>query len=254
MNNARRFLFALVATSLVLATSAHAWSISFGGSGERIKGSGDIGTESRDVGSFDGISTAGDFKILVRQGSTNRIEVKADKNLLPYIETRVVDGGKGRTLEIATKRGFNLSSTAEPQLVLEMPQLRAISIAGSGDVKVEAMKTAGVDASIAGSGDIVFDNLSSERLSLKVSGSGDVTAAGRVDKLVVSIAGSGDVRTRALTADDVKVSIAGSGDATVQAVKTLRVSIAGSGDVSYVGSPEISTSVVGDGTVKRIAN
>jgi hypothetical protein len=255
MNPNRRFIFAVAATSLaVFAGSAQAWSISFGGSGERIKGSGEIGSETRDVGAFDGISTSGDFKILVRQGATNRVELKTDKNLLPYIETRVVDASKGRTLEIGTKKGFNLSTNATPQLILEMPQLRAISIAGSGDVKVEAMKTAGVDASIAGSGNIVFDNISSERLALKVSGSGDVSASGRTDKLTVSIAGSGDVKTRALAADDVKVSIAGSGDASVQAIKTLHVSIAGSGDVSYTGSPEISTSVAGNGRVKKLSN
>lgn len=251
MNKNRR-LFAVIAVAATFAaSSAHAWSISFGG-GERIKGSGELGTEVRDVGSFDGISTAGDFKIIVRQAPTHRVELKIDKNLLPYIETKVVEGGKGRTLEVSTKNGFNLSTRYTPELVLDMPTLRSISLSGSGDVKVGAMKTGDVSASIAGSGNIVFDNLSSDKLGLNVSGSGDVTAAGRTGSLKISIAGSGDVKTKALAADEVKVSIAGSGDASVQAVKSLRVSIAGSGDVAYVGSPEISTSVVGGGRVKKL--
>ncbi|MDY0743590.1 head GIN domain-containing protein [Paucibacter sp. R3-3] len=251
MNKNRR-LFALVAVAgMVAAGSAQAWSINFGG-GERIKGSGELGTEVRELGAFDGVSTAGDFKIIVRQAASNRVELKIDKNLLPYIETKVVEGSKGRTLEVSTKNGFNISTRNTPELVLDMPTLRSIALSGSGDVKVGAMKTAEVSASISGSGNIVFDNLSSDKLGLSVSGSGDVTAAGRTNSLKISIAGSGDVKTKALAADEVKVSIAGSGDASVQAVKSLHVSIAGSGDVAYVGSPEISTSVVGGGRVKKL--
>jgi len=254
MKNLNRRIALALATAAVLAaaTSAQAWNVNFGGSGERVVGSGELGSETRDVGAFDGVASAGDFKILVRQGSAARVELKADKNLLPYIETRVVEGSKGRTLEISTRRGVNLSTHITPELVLDMPQLRAISLAGSGDVKVQAMKTQGVDASISGSGNIVFDRLDSERLGLKVSGSGDVTAAGHTGNLNVSVAGSGDVKARSLAADDAKVSVAGSGNVQVQAVKTLHVSIAGSGDVGYVGSPEISKSIAGNGRVTRL--
>lgn len=248
----RRF-FALAATSFVIASSAQAWSWNFG-SGERVNGSGEIASETRDVGSFDGIALSGGFKVLVRQNSTARLELKADKNLLALIETKVVEGSKGRTLEISPKRGYNLAATVTPVITLDMAQLRALSIAGSGDVRVEAMKTPSVDASIAGSGDISFIDLDSERLGVKVAGSGDVTATGRADKLDVSVAGSGDVKLRGLAAQEVKVSIAGSGDAQVQAIKTLKVSVSGSGDFGYIGSPEISMSVAGSGKVRKLAN
>lgn len=252
-NKHRRFLLALSAAALGLgalaAGPAGAWGLSFG-SGERVNGSGEIVGESRDLGPFDAVEVAGDFKLTVRQGAA-RAELRADKNLLPYIETKVVEGGKGRTLEISAKRGFNLRPTATPQITLDMAQLRAIAIAGSAAVRVEAMKTAAVDASIAGSGDITFININSERLGLKVAGSGDISAAGRTGSLSISVAGSGDVKARALEADEVKVSIAGSGDADVQAARKLSVSISGSGDVSYIGSPEISSSVAGNGKVRK---
>lgn len=249
-----RRVFAITALSLAAATSsAQAWSLNFG-NGERVAGSGELATETRDLGSFDAIALTGGFKVLVRQGPAARFELKADKNLLPYIEARIVDGSKGRTLELGPKKGFNLAPTATPQITLDMTQLRAISISGSGEVRVEAMKTPSVEASIAGSGDIKFLDLNSDHLGLKVSGSGDILAAGRTGSLVISVAGSGDVKARGLEANEVKVSIAGSGDAQVQAVKTLKVSIAGSGDVAYLGSPEISTSVAGSGKVRKLNN
>ncbi|MDG0853131.1 DUF2807 domain-containing protein [Pelomonas puraquae] len=248
MNTTRRlFALGLVAATVASGT-AQAWSWS----NERVSGNGDIATEARDTGSFDGVSVSGSFNVIVRQGSATKVEVKADRNLLPLIETRVVDGGKGRTLQIEPKKGYNLSASTTPSFVIELPSLRAVAVAGSGNIKVEAMKTGGVEAAIAGSGDIRFANLEAEKLAMKVSGSGDIVAVGRCGYASVSIAGSGDVKAAELLADEVKVSIAGSGDAQVNASKKLNVSIAGSGDVKYAGSPEISSSIAGSGKVRRL--
>ena len=248
MNTSRR-LFALGLVAASLCGTAQAWSWS---TGERVSGNGDIATEARDTGAFDAVALSGGFNVVIRQGSGNKVEVKADRNLLPYIETRVVDGSKGRTLQIAPRKNTNLSTSTNPSFVIEMPALRAVSVAGSGKIQVEAMKTGGVDADIAGSGDIRFAQLDAERLGMRVSGSGDIVAAGRCNNAHVSIAGSGDVRAADLAAEEVKVSIAGSGDAQVNATKRLNVSIAGSGDVKYAGSPEISSSIAGSGKVRRL--
>ncbi|UXH78981.1 head GIN domain-containing protein [Roseateles amylovorans] len=251
MNNIRRFLAASL-ISVAAVGSAHAWSWSFGGS-QRIEGGGDVTTESRDVGAFDAVGLSGSFKVVVRQGTTDKVEIKADRNLLPYLETKVSEGSKGRTLEINSKRGFQLSASTTPVIFLEMRQLRGLSIAGSGEISVEPMKTAGpVDASIAGSGDIRINGLDAERVGLRVSGSGDIVASGKANSLSVSVAGSGDVRARGLVVDEAKVSIAGSGDVSVQAAKRLNVSIAGSGDVGYMGNPEISMSNAGSGRVRKL--
>lgn len=247
----RLFALGLAAAAVVTASgTASAWSWSLGG--ERITGNGDIATEARDTGAFDGISVSGGFNVVVRQGTGHKVEVKADRNLLAVIETRVVDGGKGRTLQIEPKKGTNIQTSTTPSFVIELPSLRAIAVAGSGTVKVEPMKTGSVDAAIAGSGDIRFANLEADKLAMKVSGSGDIVAAGRCAQASVSIAGSGDVKAADLVAEEVKVSIAGSGDAVVNATRKLNVSIAGSGDVKYAGSPEISSSIAGSGKVRRI--
>ncbi|MFY7865633.1 head GIN domain-containing protein [Roseateles sp.] len=248
MLNRRIAALALIG-GLSLAVSAQAWNW---GLSERVKGSGEIGTEVRDLGAFDGISLAGSFKVVVRQGAGTSLEVKADKNLLPLIETRVVESSKGRTLEIAPKKGYNLSSRTPPQITLEVAQLRKIAVAGSGDIRVEAMKTPSVDISIAGSGDVDLVDMTSDRLGLQVSGSGDVKARGRTGSLSLSVAGSGDVHARELQADEVRASIAGSGNATVHAVKTLKISIAGSGDIAYLGSPQVSSSIAGHGHITKL--
>ena len=173
MNTPRR-LFDLGAVAIAVCGSAQAWSWH---SGERITGNGDSATEARDAGAFDGVALSGGFNVVIRQGSGNKVEIKADRNLLPYIETRVAEGGKGRTLEIGPKKGINISSSTNPSFVIEMPALRAVSVAGSGTVKVEAMKTAGVDAAIAGSGDVKYAG--SPEISSSIAGNGKVRRIGQ---------------------------------------------------------------------------
>jgi hypothetical protein len=249
MLNRRSIFVAASIALLAVAAPVQAWSWGFN---EQVKGSGEVVSESRDLGGFDAIALSGSYKVLVRQGPAVRLEIKADRNLLPLIETRVVDGSKGRTLEIGTKKGFRFSSKTEPQIILVMPQLRSLAIAGSGDVRVEAMKAADLNASISGSGDIELVDLSSESLSVQVSGSGDIKASGRTGKFSLSVAGSGDVDARGLRADEVRASIAGSGNATVHALDTLKISIAGSGDIAYLGSPKVSSSVAGHGVITKL--
>lgn len=248
-----RRMLGLAAFGIAAAISTPAWSWSFG-PGERVRGSGELVSETRQLEKFDAISVAGDFKVRVMQGNEIKVELRADSNLLALIDTRLVAGDKGTTLQIAAKPGYKLLASATPEITLQMAQLRGVSVAGSGDVHVGAMQTPSVDVSIAGSGDVRLNDLKSEHLGLKVSGSGDISASGHAASLKVSVAGSGDVRARSFEAGEVKVSIAGSGDVQVHALKKLQVSIAGSGDVGYDGAPELSTSIAGSGKVRKLSN
>ncbi|MBB5206234.1 hypothetical protein HNQ51_003579 [Inhella inkyongensis] len=247
----RRSLLTATATA-ALGFSAMALAWSSHERGEAVKGDGQIKREARSVESFDAISLAGSFEIKVKQSTTQRLELEADGNLLPYVETKVVEGSKGRTLQVQVKRGYALASKQPLRIEVDMATLRALSLAGSGKAEVLAMKSDKLVFSIAGTGSVKGQQLEIGSLKMDVAGNGQIEAAGRTNELAVSIAGRGDVRAAELAGDDVKVSIAGSGDAEVQANKKLKISIAGSGDVRYRGTAEVSQSVAGSGSISRL--
>jgi len=236
--------FAAVAAA-TLSAGALAWGQ------EQVKGDGKIVKEARPLESFDGIALAGPFELKLRQADTQRVELEADSNLLPLVETRIVSGAKGKTLEVQVKKGYSVYSKQPLRIAVDAATLRRLAIAGSGKAEIEALKTDKVDFSVAGSGTVLVPQLEAGSVKMSVAGSGDIRAAGKAAELEVSIAGSGDIRAFDLAGDEVKVSIAGSGDAEVQANKKLKISIAGSGDVRYTGAAEPSTSVAGSGSVKR---
>ena len=210
----------------------------------------DGATEVRTVAEFDAVVTRGP-DVVVRQGATTSVSVKADRKQLPQLETVVEDTGPGKTLVIRWKPGSVWSARGNAEVTITAPRLSMLGVLGSGDVLAEQIKGARLLARIEGSGDIKLHGLAVDELKLEVKGSGDIEASGQAGRLSVAIAGSGDVQTRELKADDVSVNIAGSGDASVQAVKSLTVNIAGSGHVAYSGNPAVTKAVVGSGSVGR---
>ena len=235
---------------LAAALPAAAFEINWGGSA-RVTGSGKLASETRPASDFQAISVRGPVNLVVRQGAREAVELRADDNVLPLIETTVEAGSRGRTLVIGVRKGQSIRISSDIVATVDVVSLKAIASSGSGDVKVEALKTPSLVLALSGSADAALASLQADELSISISGSGDVKGAGSVGRLKVSVAGSGDVRLAGLRADDVTVSIAGSGDADVTAQKTLDVSIAGSGDVAYHGDAKLKTSIAGSGSVSR---
>ena len=215
------------------------------------RGSGNLVSETRTLAEFQAISLAGEMDLVVRQGTPQSVQVQADDNLLPLLETSVENSANGATLQVRWKRGESIYGRSKVLLTVVMPKLSALVASGAGDMKVESFTTPALKVSLSGSGDARLNGLTTDDLGIRISGSGDVGGSGKATKVKVSIAGSGDVKLTELRAEDVTVSIAGSGDAAVNAQKTLEVSIAGSGDVSYVGNAAVKSSVAGSGSVTK---
>ena len=234
-------LCALAALPVLLPTAAMA----------ATSGSGKTASETRNVGEFQAIKSSGSMDIVVRQGAQTSVQVSADDNLLPLLETSVEGSGDSATLIVRWKRGENIHHRGDVKISIVTPRLSLVSASGSGDIQVDGFQTPALQVSVAGSGNARLDKLSTEDLGIRISGSGDVAGQGRAAKMKVSIAGSGSVKLSELKSDDVTVNIAGSGDAAVNAQKTLAVSIAGSGDVVYTGDALVKSSVAGSGSVKR---
>ncbi len=234
---------ALVASLvLTLAPAAHA----------RVVGSGTVATETRAVSDFDAIDAEGSMDLEVRQAAREAVQVQADDNLLPLVETVVEPRNGSRTLVVRFKRGESISTRKPVVVKIDVVRLQALALAGSGDVQVQALKTPAFRLALAGSGDAKLQGLETETFELRLSGSGDVVGAGRSRSVKVSIAGSGNADLEGLVADEVKVSIAGSGDASVTANKSLEASVAGSGDVRWGGSAStVNTAAAGSGRIAR---
>lgn len=238
----RRHLLALAGATLLMGC-AHAETVT--GSGRQI-------AEPRSVSGFEAVHLEASFKLVLRQAAAEAVQVRADDNLLPLIETVVESRSSRPTLVVRWKRHTSIRNHGEILVTVDAVRLRALSASGSGTIESDAISTDRMSLAVAGSGDVRVKELSADEVDASIAGSGDVKAGGKAARVKLSIAGSGDADLSGLTANDVKVSIAGSGDASVTANQALAVSIAGSGDVRYGGAvTAVKTSILGSGDVRK---
>ena len=243
--------FARAAFVVVLAACANPGAAAEGASwlsrlfGSATVGSGTVASETRAAAGFQEIAVGGSMKVLLRQSGREGVEVSADNNLLPLIETRVSNG----TLHIELKRGANYTSRNPVTVTVDFIALKSLSLGGSATITGASIKGSKLGVSIGGSGSVKLSDVQLSALDVSIGGSGSFAATGRSPKLSISIGGSGGALTEQLDADDVSVSVAGSGGAVVKANRTLDASVAGSGDVVYSGNAVAKTSKTGSGTI-----
>ena len=192
---------------------------------KKIKGSGNIISESRELNNFTSIILLGSIDVNIKTSESNNCVVVADDNLIPYIKTEVVNNKLNISL--------NESYSSEEKLVVNIntPNYDEVSLSGSGNINI-----------------LDFKN---NNLSLNISGSGNITGNGEVETLVVKINGSGNLMSKEIKSKSATITINGSGDAEVFASDSISAKINGSGNIEYFGNPENVDSIInGSGDIK----
>ncbi|WP_340198897.1 head GIN domain-containing protein [Ascidiimonas sp. W6] len=232
---------------LFLGTSLHAqwWG------NDKVKGNGNVTTETRNTGEYDGISSAGFMNIVLVSGTEGNITIKGESNLLEYIETEV----SGNNLNIKVKKGYNLKPSSGKQVIITIPVkgISKLSLAGSGTIISETtLESDDFKLSVAGSGNLKT-SIEADNIKASVAGSGNITLSGKAGNMKLSIAGSGNLNATEMKVTNINASIAGSGNAKIHCDGSIKARIAGSGNLKYSGNPTLEdTKSVGSGKVIKI--
>ncbi|MEX1382745.1 head GIN domain-containing protein [Lutibacter sp.] len=215
---------------------------------KKVKGNREITTITRTTSDYNEIGVGGDFEVTLVNGKEGEITIKADENLLEYIETEVKKGN----LSIKTKKGYQLRSKHKIEITIPFNDIQGVSLAGSGNVySNDEIKSNELKLSLAGSGNMDL-KVSAKNSDTNIAGSGNITLNGDTDEFTCSIAGSGNLNGYNLKTSIANVKIAGSGNVNIDISNEVHAKISGSGNVIYTGNPEIVKSKsVGSGSVKK---
>lgn len=229
--------------SFLLFTSCHYTT------DKRIKGNGNVTTQTRNVGSFTGVNTMGSIDVVLIPGSASSLQIKADQNLLEYIEVENDNG----TLQVSTKDGYDLNPSSKIKVYATAPYFNEANVSGSGSIQSDGRISGSntLHTKVSGSGTIVLD-VDAPKVDANIMGSGSISLKGMTQEFAAGISGSGEVHSFELLSEHTDIEIAGSGDAEVFASKTLDASIAGSGDIKYKGNPAVKQSMAGAGSIHKV--
>lgn len=196
----------------------------------RLKGEGQITTDTRTVSTFYTLESDGETTVVVYPSNTNKIVVSGYQNLVPAFETNVT----GEKLTLKFKDKYVNVRNNNIRVTVYTTQLNMARINGSGNITIsDSLNTKTMQAEINGSGSISFGKNSFDKLEMKINGSGNINAYQAISKYV-------DAR------------ISGSGDIYTTATETLIAKISGSGNINYSGNPQsVYTDISGSGKVRR---
>jgi hypothetical protein len=179
------------------------------------------------AGSFDKIRMEGTINVIVEQGNTIKVMAQDATNLLPLLETRLVNG----TLIIAYKDNMSVMK-ARGLVTITVPSLSDIDMSGTGNFKT-------------------LSPFSFNNLTIVKAGTGNASLKGSTQKLTITNLGTGNVNAFELSTEITTVKSSGTGDVEITVSKDLTASLSGTGDVFYKGNPSVKSTITGTGKVKK---
>lgn len=210
-------------------------------------GSGNIVSETRQTGNFEGLSVGGSFDVEVKIGPEVSVIVEADDNIMKYIETTVTAG----TLRIRTE-GLNNFSDVHMKVFITVPALNSIKASASADVEVEGI--------LASQGKLTFKANSSASINAEVnapeveseaSSSATITLSGKTQTHKAEASSSADIRAFELLSENTTAGANSSSNIQVHASVTLNARASSSASVRYRGAATVTKSESSSGSVSQ---
>ena len=205
-------------------------------------------SETREVGSYDGVHIAGPYEVTLISGKEGKISLTGKADDLENIESYVKKG----MLIIKKKNKSWLSDWSSGKVTIRIPieEISSVILSGSGDIESQTPIAANrFKTVISGSGDIDLE-VEATLVEGTVTGSGDLNLKGQTENVQFKLTGSGSIEAENLKAQMGQAQITGSGDIEMHATETVNGSITGSGDLICFGNPGRQiTKVTGSGDI-----
>lgn len=202
----------------------------------QISGNGNVQTEERNMNAkFTAIKASSGLNVIIQEGTTQKVVVKADSNLLPVIETYVDNG----TLRIRSEE--NIRNAKSKKIYVTYTSLSEIkassgsSISGSDQIKSESFT---LDAS---SGANIQADVFSKNLYLEASSGANLDISGKAKLLKIKASSGGFIDADHVLAARCDARASSGGNITVNVKEHLEAKASSGGNIDYYGDPTVHT-------------
>lgn len=194
-------------------------------------GSGNVISDTRNISSFNKLSTAGSVKVNIVKGDKVGVVVETDDNIMPFVETVV----SGNTLKIRLKDINNLRNS-EVNVTVTVPEIKSIHASAGSEVKskdiVYSSDKMDLDAS---SGANININLDAPDVTLSSSSGAEVTAGGRTKVMSAEASSGSSVKAGDLHAEVASGNASSGGSVKIFGSISVDGTASSGGEVRYSG-------------------
>jgi hypothetical protein len=190
-----------------------------------VTGTGDVVTESRDVGEIDRISVAAGIHVVIRTGEPGSVTVAAQANLLPLVVTESRDGQL-----IVNVASPGITATEPVTLTVVAPVISSATVSGGATGTLEIV------------GDAVRVDL---------SGGAAMDALGRVDTLTLTASSGARAMFAELAVGTAAIALSGGSAAELAVAESITGEAKDGATVTLVGQPaSVNVTVSSGGSVQ----
>ena len=180
--------------------------------GDRVSGSGNSATERRDVSSFNEIEVSGAFQVEIVAGKDFSVELQADDNILPLIQTKV----SGDTLQIELTQSVKTKSGMIVRV--SAPNIERVQSSGAAKITASGIKN--------------------EQFSIDANGASKIILNGETGRLGIDVTGASNIDAEQLVAGTVNIDSSGASKIAVNAKDEIHTQASGASRITYTGDPK----------------
>lgn len=210
-----------------------------------VDGTGMVIKDMRRLSPFQSLQLETAAKVVIRQGERELVEVIAEGNVAPLVDTYV----EKRRLYIQDAKPFR---SAQALVVVTVRQLDSIDTHGAVAVSANGLDLPLLALRLAGTSAVQLNDASFGRLQAALGGASTLKLSGTADELAAELGDTAALRAGGLTARAVSLLGGGSSQAALWATETLSISLGGSATAGFYGNVTPSLATSGTATVKHL--
>lgn len=214
--------------ALLFSSCIH--SVNFG---DRIKGSGNITTETRAVNQdFKNIEVSQGIRVIVEQSDNKSIKVEADDNLQQYISTTIENG----VLKIEANESY--STTKTPIVNVKMPVINGLTASsGSNITNSGTLITESINAK-SSSGSSINISVEADAAKLESSSGSTIEANGKALKLETNSSSGSTIDAENLMTNEIIARSESGSSTSVYPIVNLDARASSGSSITYHKKPK----------------
>lgn len=206
--------------------------------GYRNNKSENVVKEQREIGHFTEIKTSSAIHVYLTQGKAESLQVEAEENIIPYIETKVVKNCLIISLN-GNRKHKNLSTNKPMNVYVSVPNLEKIEASSASHIYgTNEWKATDLEIEISSAAQLDM-NLEVNRLDLEVTSAAKAQLAGKGNLLDAEVNSAAYLDAEKFIVSKADIEVSSAGKATIYVADELEYEISSMGKLDYYGNPHI---------------
>lgn len=200
---------------------------------ETIQGNDKYTNEIRNLKDFHSIIASTGMHVVVSTGEEEKIEIKADENLLQYIKTEVKEG----VLKISSSKSLKSKNKIEVYVTAKLLK-RAAASSGADIKSLNTIVFEKMELKTS-SGSSITMKVDCKQLKISTSSGSSILVSGKTTQLQAESSSGSEIKAFDLFAEICEVKVSSGSDIKINVSAELIADASSGGGITYIGKPSV---------------